>query len=331
MRRIVLACLMVLALLTFVGGALAQGDPVTINNVDVYVVVLSDGRLDVRYTLTFTENEAGRDRITEMGPFTQPHTIVSASGSGPDGAFTVNLTRGPEFYQLNFERPTRRGEQYEVQVRYEIDRSVFDDTQIEGQPYRVIGWAPFEWSLPIERQEIRYILPLLLSALALAEKRIPTILPLVSCGPQADRAALEAIVNRLSPRAIVTEDTIALLSASKAALTKSGTITLDAAVCGVPMVVTYAGSALDHLQYHLFAKGRLKYIAAPNILLDREVVPERIAGMGTPEHLCEALLPLIEEGEPRRAQQAGLAEAVELLGPPGASERVARMILDLAG
>ncbi|MBP7559777.1 MAG: hypothetical protein KBA64_04785 [Armatimonadetes bacterium] len=181
------------------------------------------------------------------------------------------------------------------------------------------------------RQEIRYILPLLLSALALAEKRIPTILPLVSCGPQADRAALEAIVNRLSPRAIVTEDTIALLSASKAALTKSGTITLDAAVCGVPMVVTYAGSALDHLQYHLFAKGRLKYIAAPNILLDREVVPERIAGMGTPEHLCEALLPLIEEGEPRRAQQAGLAEAVELLGPPGASERVARMILDLAG
>lgn len=181
------------------------------------------------------------------------------------------------------------------------------------------------------RQEIRYVLPVLLSALNLAAKRLPTILPLVSCGPQADRGALEATVRRLAPQAIVTEDTVALLCASRAALTKSGTITLDAAVCGVPMVATYAGSPLDHVQYHLFAKGRLKHIAAPNILLDRGVVPERIARMGTPEHLSEALLPLLEDGEPRRAQQTGLAEAVALLGRPGASERVAQMALDLAG
>lgn len=181
------------------------------------------------------------------------------------------------------------------------------------------------------RQEIRYILPLLLSAIALAAEQVPTVLPLVSCAPQVDRAVLESMVSRLAPRAIVTEDTVSLLCASRAALTKSGTITLDAATCGVPMVVTYAGSPLDHVQYHLFAKRRVRFIAAPNILLDREVVPERIARLGTPAHLCSALLPLLEQGEVRRAQQAALAEAVALLGSPGASQRVAQMILELAG
>ena len=54
--------------------AMAQGDPVTLDKVDAYVVVLNDGRLNVRYTLTFTELESGRDRIRELGPFPElPH------------------------------------------------------------------------------------------------------------------------------------------------------------------------------------------------------------------------------------------------------------------
>ncbi|MBC7315687.1 MAG: hypothetical protein H5T70_04620, partial [Chloroflexi bacterium] len=82
------------------GSALAQGDPVRLDKVDAYVVILNDGRLDVRYTLTFTELEAGRDRIRQMGPFPRPHTIVSASGQGPQGEFGVTLSGGPEFYEV---------------------------------------------------------------------------------------------------------------------------------------------------------------------------------------------------------------------------------------
>src|SRR4030042_5701092 len=95
-----------------------------------------------------------------MAPFPSSHTIVSSSGQGPDGAFTATLSGGPQFYQVNFERSTRQGQQYKVLVRYTVDRSVFDETTFEGKEYRVIGWAPFEWALPIQRQEIRYILPI---------------------------------------------------------------------------------------------------------------------------------------------------------------------------
>ncbi|MBD3176768.1 MAG: hypothetical protein GF320_16440 [Armatimonadia bacterium] len=178
-------------------------------------------------------------------------------------------------------------------------------------------------------QEIRYILPLLLAALEKASETVPDVMPLVSCGPHADRDLLERAVASVAPGAVITEDTVSLLSASRAALTKSGTITLDAAACGVPMVATYAGSWLDRLQYHLFAKGRIKFIAAPNILLDREVVPERFARNGTPEHLAEAIAPLVRDGEARDRQRAELAEAVKLLGSTGATDRVADMVLDM--
>ena len=67
---------------------LLAADPVMINQSDYYVVVLQDGRLDIRYTLTFTEHET-RQQITQIGPFTSPHTLLSASGDGPDGPFVV--------------------------------------------------------------------------------------------------------------------------------------------------------------------------------------------------------------------------------------------------
>ncbi|NLG27586.1 MAG: hypothetical protein GX557_06720, partial [Chloroflexi bacterium] len=167
MRRIALLSLATLLVALLVApvaarwGVAAQSDPITLDLVDNYVTVLSDGRLNVRYTLTFTELEAGRDRFRAVGPFPDNHTIVSSSGSGPDGVFTVTLSGdGRPYYQVNFERSTRKGQQYEVMIRYTVDRSVFDETTYQGQSYRAIGWAPFEWSLPITRQEIRYILPL---------------------------------------------------------------------------------------------------------------------------------------------------------------------------
>ena len=119
MRRIAVACLL-LVLLVLAGGALPvwAADPVRLDLVEAYVVVLNDGRLNVRYTLTFTELEAGRTKITQMGPFPSSHTIVSASGEGPDGAFTVTLSGGTEYYQVNFEKSTRKGQQYKIGALY---------------------------------------------------------------------------------------------------------------------------------------------------------------------------------------------------------------------
>ncbi|MCE5259177.1 MAG: DUF2207 domain-containing protein, partial [Chloroflexi bacterium] len=165
MRRITLAALIVFCLLAgqlpFVSRA---ADPVALDKAESYVVVLADGRLDIKYTLTFTELANGRNKISQIGPFDADSTIVSASGDGPDGVFTVNLTGSAPYYQANFERSTANGGQYTVQIHYTVDHSVFDATSYQGKDLVAIGWAPFVWGLPITRQEITYILPFELSA-----------------------------------------------------------------------------------------------------------------------------------------------------------------------
>jgi len=162
-RLVLLVGVLALALGLWAGSGLvaAQQYPVSLDLVDVYVVVLQDGRLNVRYSLTFTELEsAGRDRIRELGPFPDGHAITGTSGTGPDGSFDVSLSGSGPVYQVDLGLITERNEQYTVQVNYTVNRSVFDATEVKGESYRVIGWAPFEWGLPIERQELRYVLPI---------------------------------------------------------------------------------------------------------------------------------------------------------------------------
>jgi len=79
----------------------SQTYPVRLERIENYVVVLNDGRLDIRYSLTFTELEAqGRNEIRELGPFPQPHVILSSEGEGPDGTFSVDLKGGPSTYRV---------------------------------------------------------------------------------------------------------------------------------------------------------------------------------------------------------------------------------------
>jgi lipid-A-disaccharide synthase len=178
-------------------------------------------------------------------------------------------------------------------------------------------------------QELRYVLPMLLRALKIAQAEDPSILPVVSCARTVSRRLVEETCQRFVPTAVVTEDTRTLLSACRAALTKSGTITLDAAVCGLPMVATYAGSWLDALQYHLLAKGRITYIAAPNILANRMVTPERYAERDMPAVLAAELRKLLHDDGERAACLAGLREATRLLGEPGASARTATILAEM--
>ncbi len=156
--------LIVLALWVTAGLTARAQAPVTINRSEFYVVVLQDGRLDIRYSLTFTEHE-GRDRIREIGPFGAGHRLIAAAGEGPDGAFAVDLEpAGNQTYAAVFEHPTYPGGQYTVTIRYAIDRPAFDATAVDGKPYRALAWAPFQWSLPIEEAVLQFIFPIELPA-----------------------------------------------------------------------------------------------------------------------------------------------------------------------
>jgi len=74
----------------------------------------------------------------------------------------------------------------------------------------------------------------------------------------------------------ITDSTHSALSSSDLVITKSGTSTLEAALHKKPMVVVYKMSSLSHWFLKIFKMVHTEYIALPNILLGKKLVPELI-------------------------------------------------------
>lgn len=88
---------------------------------------------------------------------------------------------------------------------------------------------------------------------------------------------------------------------AKAAMAASGTVTLELALSGVPMVVAYK---VDGLARHLRFLVKVPSIVLANLVLGENVFPEFIQENCTGENLARAVLPLLAE-TPQREQQLG--------------------------
>jgi len=96
------------------------------------------------------------------------------------------------------------------------------------------------------------------------------------------------------------------LTAADAALVASGTATLEAALLGCPMVITYRMPALTYRI--MWPKRRLPYVGLPNILAGEFVVPELLQEDATAENVSQALLNLLEDNVVQRRMEARFAQ-----------------------
>lgn len=91
------------------------------------------------------------------------------------------------------------------------------------------------------------------------------------------------------PATIVTTpfEKFAVYHESEAALAASGTVSLELAAAGVPMVIAYKINPITHFLVRCLVK--VKYACLVNLLIDQEVVPERLQNDCTAEKLATAL------------------------------------------
>ncbi len=177
--------------------------------------------------------------------------------------------------------------------------------------------------------EIRRMAGMFGDAVALLAERagpLEVVVPTVPRLADTVRAALASW--RIAPR-VVTEaaEKHAAFRQARAALTKSGTSTLELALAGVPMVAAYKVPLVEE------AVGRL-LITAPsailaNLILGENVVPEFLQRDCTAEKLAAAILPLLSDSPQRRRQIEAFSRLDRLMGigQGAASERAASLVL----
>jgi lipid-A-disaccharide synthase len=114
---------------------------------------------------------------------------------------------------------------------------------------------------------------------------------------------------------------------ANAALAASGTVTLELALSGVPMVVAYKVSKLEEQLKYLI---KVPSIVLANLILGENAIPERIQWDCTPEKLAETLLPLLSDTPERRIQMEAFSRLDGIMETGGAStpsERAARIVM----
>ena len=193
----------------------------------------------------------------------------------------------------------------------------------------VIGLMPGS-----RRSEIQYILPVMLRAAANIAQVYPNaqwILPLApgisheliaKCQQEQNQSGIQI------PRIKIVEDaTYAAMRASTLLLVTSGTATLEATCIGTPMIIVFRTASLNwHIVRSLTP---LERSGLPNLIAERDIVPELLQTELTPTALTDLSLDFLQNPQKRETQREALQTVHAQLGTAGAAERTGELVFSM--
>ncbi len=173
-------------------------------------------------------------------------------------------------------------------------------------------------------QEIARHLDLFVAAGRQLEQRVPGLQIVVSVAPGM------TIDPARCPWPQVSQQSYDVLRAADAALCKSGTTTLEAALAECPLIIAYRTNPVTAWLARRLMK--VPHVGLVNIVAQREIAREFLQEQVTPGALADALAPLLDPASPQREQQLRDLRAVRAsLGEAGAAARVAVIADEMLG
>jgi lipid-A-disaccharide synthase len=186
--------------------------------------------------------------------------------------------------------------------------------------------APILGLLPGSRQqEIDRLLPAMLDAATMLMKE-------TGCQPAMGASQLpdSSYQRHLRGRTdipLLRDATHALMQHSHAVLVASGTATVETAFYETPMVIVYRASFLNYqIGKRLI---RIDSIGMANILAGKRIVPELLQDEVNAQNIVAHTLPYFSDPAHHADTVASLRRVRERMGTPGASHRVAEMVLEM--
>ncbi|MEW6186487.1 MAG: lipid-A-disaccharide synthase [Thermodesulfobacteriota bacterium] len=182
--------------------------------------------------------------------------------------------------------------------------------------------------------EVKAILPTLLeTAEGLSREygsRVRFVLPVAgTLEAKPIREAIRPFQERGVRVELATEDSQTTLSRCQQAIVASGTVTLEAALLGVPLQIVYKVSTANYWIARLLID--VPYVGLVNWVAGKKIIPEFLQKQARPEAIGQGVRRYLEDPAYYEEVRQGLMEVGKKLGRPGASRRVAQMAWEMMG
>nr|WP_194300069.1 lipid-A-disaccharide synthase [Acetobacter musti] len=170
------------------------------------------------------------------------------------------------------------------------------------------------------RSEAPRLLPVFGRMLSLLRQKLPDVVPVIPVSPVVAETVLKATADWAVRPVIITDayDKHDAFAAAEAALTKSGTSTLELALAGVPMAVTYRVNPVTAAIARRLI--RVPYVAMVNLLAGKALVPELLQEQCRPDLLAATVVRLMTDPIAAADQKAGFAGVLAGLRAAGTTE-----------
>lgn len=172
------------------------------------------------------------------------------------------------------------------------------------------------------RSEIRHHLDVFGATLGRLQAEGRTFELMLPTMPHLEATIREGVASwPLKPQIVVGEiEKRAAFRIAHAALAKSGTVTLELALAGIPMVTAYRVSAIE--AFILRRAVKVSSVILANLVIGREVIPEFLQEDCTPEKLAPALTQVLTDSPLRRQQVEAFAQLDSIMSTGNKSPSV---------
>ncbi|CAI3926488.1 Lipid A disaccharide synthetase (LpxB) (PDB:5W8N) [Commensalibacter communis] len=177
--------------------------------------------------------------------------------------------------------------------------------------------APIVLFMPgSRRSELPKLMPVFKQTLSLLKRQLPEVTAVIPTSPLAKERVLQMVSDWPVKPIIIHDphDKYNAYAAASAALTKSGTTTLELALAKVPMAVTYRVNPVTAMIARRMIK--VPYVCMLNLLANKKIVPELLQEDCHPEMLSAILMGLLTDPEKAKAQQDAFTEIIYQLSGP---------------
>jgi lipid-A-disaccharide synthase len=181
-------------------------------------------------------------------------------------------------------------------------------------------------------KEVLRLLPEMLETARILKERIPGVMFLLSRAPSVKQDLFDDIISRHGSSVeymIETGNVHNIFQRSTLLVAASGTVTLEAAMAGVPTVIAYKVSPVSYRLGRMLI--RVPHIGLANLIAGKEIVPELVQGEASAENIAETVLRMLRDPKALAECRQALLKLRHELGGPGASGRVADIAARLLG